>query len=83
MAARPDSLVSFHDLAEFVIDGVKRRSLSQGKIQVPSEGGESTGDFLLAALGEPPTPAADGAGAIALGTMSGDWVVSEVKVKRQ
>jgi hypothetical protein len=47
-AARDDGLVSFRDLADYVVDGVERRSLKQGHVQVPYEAGESSGDFLLA-----------------------------------
>jgi hypothetical protein len=47
-AARDDGMVSFRDLADFVVDGVESRSLKQGRVQVPYEAGESSGDFLLA-----------------------------------
>jgi Skp family chaperone for outer membrane proteins len=47
-AARDDGLISFRDLADFVVDGVESRSLKQGRVQVPYEAGESSGDFLLA-----------------------------------
>jgi hypothetical protein len=47
-AARDDGIVSFRDLADFVTEGVQSRSLKQGRVQVPYEAGESSGDFLLA-----------------------------------
>ncbi len=52
-ASRDDGMVSFRDLADFVVDGVESRSLKQGRVQVPYEAGESSGDFLLARASAP------------------------------
>jgi formylglycine-generating enzyme required for sulfatase activity len=47
-AANPkDGLVTFRDLSDFVVSKVKAYSVKAGKIQVPFEAGESTGDFLM------------------------------------
>lgn len=58
---RDDGLISFRDLADYVIDAVQTRSLRSGHVQVPYEAGESSGDFLLAkargGTANPPGPA--------------------------
>jgi len=68
-AARDDGFISFRDLADFVTNEVQNRSLHQGRVQIPYEGGESTRDFLVAVArapdlsvppeGGPPEPGKD------------------------
>jgi formylglycine-generating enzyme required for sulfatase activity len=50
-AANPkDGLVTFRDLSDYVIAKVKSYSVTAGKVQVPFEAGESSGDFLVGRL---------------------------------
>ena len=55
-AGKTDGLISFRDIADYVKDGVQTSSLRAGHVQVPYEGGESSGDFLIGrAAAEAPT----------------------------
>jgi hypothetical protein len=56
-ASGPDGLISSRDLADYVTDAVEARSVSRGNPQVPYEGGESRGDFLIAKSREITPPA--------------------------
>jgi formylglycine-generating enzyme required for sulfatase activity len=58
-AAGSDGLITFRDLADFVTDGVSGYGFQKGRMQVPYEAGESSGDFLLAGpvAGNPSVPA--------------------------
>jgi formylglycine-generating enzyme required for sulfatase activity len=47
-AAGADGLVTFRDLADYVIEQTRIYGLKSGRVQVPYEAGESSGDFLLA-----------------------------------
>ncbi len=49
-AAGADGLVTFRDLTDFVADRMTAYGMKHGKVQVPFESGESSGDFLLASL---------------------------------
>ena len=60
-AAGTDGLVTFHDLLDYVTDGVRRWGVEHDKIQIPFESvgkdKEASGDFLLAtAAAGAPTP---------------------------
>ena len=45
--SQKDGLVTFQDLAQFVVDGVRAYGVEHGQLQVPYQAGESSGDFLL------------------------------------
>jgi formylglycine-generating enzyme required for sulfatase activity len=47
-AAGADGLITFRDLADYVTESVSAYGFQHGRMQVPYEGGESSGDFLLA-----------------------------------
>ena len=47
-AAGSDGLITFHDLATYVVDGVSTYGFQHGQMQVPYEAGEFSGDFLVA-----------------------------------
>jgi hypothetical protein len=47
-AAGADGLITFHDLATFVVDAVSAYGFQHGQMQVPYEAGEFSGDFLVA-----------------------------------
>lgn len=51
---KTDGLISFNDLLQFMVENMRSRGVKKGQLQIPYEGGESTGDFLVAskALGE-------------------------------
>jgi tetratricopeptide (TPR) repeat protein len=49
-AAGTDGLVTFRDLADYVTESVKGFGFKKGRMQVPYEAGESSGDFLLASV---------------------------------
>jgi hypothetical protein len=57
-AAGPDGLVTFQDLATYVTQNVRARSVKAGHVQVPYEAGEASGDFLLAHMTGAAPPAA-------------------------
>ncbi len=64
-AAGSDGLITFHDLATYVVDGVSGYGFQHGQMQVPYEAGEFSGDFLIAeatptagAVARPPSPPA-------------------------
>jgi len=46
-AAGSDGLVTFRDIVDFVVDEVRTYSFGRGRLQIPKEAGESTGDFLI------------------------------------
>lgn len=47
-AARPDGIITFRDVADFVSEGLQEWGLKKGGLQIPYESGEASGDFLLA-----------------------------------
>jgi formylglycine-generating enzyme required for sulfatase activity len=47
-AARGDGLVTFRDVADYVIENVQQYGLGRGDLQIPYEAGEASGDFLIA-----------------------------------
>ena len=47
-AAQDDGFVTFQDLADYVEHAVKSWSFKRGKLQVPYDSGEASGDFLIA-----------------------------------
>ncbi len=49
-AAGTDGLITFHDLATYVVDGVSTYGFQHGQMQVPYEAGEFSGDFLVGEL---------------------------------
>ena len=56
-AAGSDGLVTFHDLSDYVTDGVRRWGVDHNRVQVPYEAvgeKEASGDFLLAAIPDNP-----------------------------
>lgn len=46
-ASGTDGLITFHDLTEYVTASVRDYSFKRGDVQVPYDGGEAAGDFLL------------------------------------
>jgi Caspase domain len=57
-AARDDGLITFDDLAEYVVKTVRTFGVQQGQVQAPFSAGESSGDFLLAQVRQIPGAAA-------------------------
>lgn len=49
-AAKPDGLITFDDLYTYVTRQMKSYGISKRRVQTPYQSGESTGDFLLAAV---------------------------------
>jgi len=49
-AAKSDNLLSVRDLVEYVTQRVREYSFERGSAQIPFEGGEASGDFLLGAV---------------------------------
>lgn len=47
-AAAPDGLVTFDDLNRFVTREMRRYGVERGRVQIPYQLGENTGDFLVA-----------------------------------
>lgn len=58
-AARGDGLMTFRDVADYVIENVQQYGLTRGDLQIPYEAGEASGDFLIGRGGVAPalTPA--------------------------
>lgn len=49
-AAKPDGLITFDDLFGYVTKQMKSYGIAKRRVQTPYQSGESTGDFLLAAV---------------------------------
>ena len=47
-AAGPDQMITFDDLASYVVPKVREYSFERGQTQVPQRAGEASGDFLIA-----------------------------------
>jgi hypothetical protein len=53
-----DGVISFSDVRDYVIENMRAYGVKRGQVQVPYEGGESTGDFLVGGK-EVPGPKAE------------------------